>query len=142
MVTYKVIFESYNGNYRIAGVSDNPTATKRISGSTSSKGTEYNTVIMDYVCSTPLNNDFYVVYTRNTDDVIGDNDTFYNMVLKEGETVPSENDIYLYKLEKSALNRVDKINESLSETTSKDESTIIEPVMVSMRMNKIYNVDI
>jgi len=100
-VNYKVIFEHYNNEFTINGVTDNKSDMSKIAGSISSKGFDHTAVIIDYTCNTPLNNEFYIVYKTPTKTS--------NNVIVEG-MFPSEDDIFLYKTEKSAIDRYNKFN--------------------------------
>ncbi len=133
MAEYKVVFEHHNETFRMAGVADSRANMGIIAGSVSSKGVDYTAVCIDYNCNAPLNDELYVVYTRVADDVVTD-DTFYPMVV-EG-SLPSENDVFLYKTEKSAIDRVAKINAAIEEEGITGRYAVMETIM----LNTIYNV--
>lgn len=135
-IIYKTVFECYNDKYKLAGVATTRNEMGKIAASVSSKGAEHTAVCIDYSCNTPLNDEFFVVYTRDLNDADNDVNTFYDMVLIEGESVPSDKDLFLYKIEKSATDRVDKLNAVIDEKGDKTKRA----VMVKINFNTIYNV--
>lgn len=130
---YKVIFEQHNGVFKIAGVTNDKVIMNKIAGSVSSKGFDYTAVCIDYNCNVPLNDKFYVVYTRllshQTEDD-GNEFVFHPMKI-EGPSLPSENDIFLYKTLKSATDRVEKINDKLK-TDGLENSMCAEVVLAEL----------
>ena len=129
-VAYNVVFEKVNNSYRIAGVAKSDKEMGKMVGSVSSKGTEYTAISIKYSCNTELNDDFFVVYTRDLRNKKNDGNTFYTMALLKGEKEPSVNDIFLYKTEKSANDRVNKINSEVSKNR--------EAVVVKINLNTVY----
>lgn len=133
-ITYKVVFENHGEEYKIAGVAANRGEMNKIASVVSSKGSDYSALSIDYMCNTPLNDELFVVYTRAVNDVDNDVDTFYEMILSG--SVPSDKDVFLYKIEKSATERVSKINAAIEEAGQNDRKA----VMVTINLNTLYNV--
>lgn len=133
-ITYDVIFEKKKDKFRIAGVANNPVDRNKIAGSVSSKGFEYSSVITDYTCNTPLNNDFFTVYIKAKKEDEDEKEVFSEMVLDKDHKYPNNDDLYIYKLEKSAVDRMDKINDSFTE----EELKVKEAVVVPTKINTVY----
>ena len=137
-VTYFVVFEKYGDEFRIAGVADSRDIASKISGSISSKGPDYTALYIPYDCNTPLNEELFVVYTRKAPVDEETSYTFFPMVYGS-QYYPTTDDIYLYKTEKSAIERVSKLN-----TMILDESKDIvdkEAVVEKINLNYIYNIE-
>ncbi len=133
-IKYNVIFEERKKKYKIAGVANNSTDKNTIAGSVSSKGIDYTAVIIDYSCNTPLNNDFFIVYTKAITETEGESDTFHEMVLTIPDSLPTSDDLFLYKNEKTAIDKMNALNDAMSD---EDKKTKIA-VMVPTKINTVY----
>lgn len=133
-IVYKVIFEKFKGKTRIAGVANNGADKNYIAGSISSQGIDYSAIMIDYSCNTPLNNDFFTVYVKIKSETEDPKKAFHEMEIKGESGIPTSDDLYLYKLEKSAQDRVKAINDSFTE----EELKVKEAVMVPTKINTVY----
>lgn len=109
-----VIFEknTKTGDYRVAGVADNQNAADRLAGIAIAKGKGYSAYTDTYTFTGSLGRDCYVVYVKNdwTEDGANTNvtESAFGKMYYQGAK-PSSADIKIYKLERSALDKMETI---------------------------------